>query len=365
MKINRADLLARLESVAPGLSPRETIEQSSCFVFRGGQAITFNEEIACSRELDLGLEGAVTAEKVLKLLGKLTEETVDVTAADGELIVAGVRRRAGLRLDAEIALPVDSIEPPAEWRKLPDGFAEALRVCERCTGRDENRFYLTCVNVAPRWVEASDNQQVVRFRMRTGVETASLIRRESVRHVAEMGAVEFSETPTWLHFRNAEGLVLSCRRYVEDFPSEEITKYLKTGGTPVSLPKGLAEAADRAQDFSSDNAVTDAVTVELKAGRVRVTGAGASGWYKEEGKAGYQGEPLKFLISPAVLMKVTREHNEFLVGPSTLRVDAGAFQYLSSLEVPDAKTEPAEPEEAADEGPAEPRRRRKPEPAEA
>ena len=57
--INRELFLEQLESVQPGLSTREIIEQSSCYVFRGGEVITFNDEIACSQKCDIGIEGAV------------------------------------------------------------------------------------------------------------------------------------------------------------------------------------------------------------------------------------------------------------------------------------------------------------------
>ena len=55
MKINRMNLLNVLESVHPGLSKRDMVEQSACFVFQGGRVITFNDEIACSLETELSI----------------------------------------------------------------------------------------------------------------------------------------------------------------------------------------------------------------------------------------------------------------------------------------------------------------------
>ena len=54
MLIDRAKLLAALELVSPGLSPREILEQSSCVVFRGGRIATFNDEVACSVKFPMG-----------------------------------------------------------------------------------------------------------------------------------------------------------------------------------------------------------------------------------------------------------------------------------------------------------------------
>jgi len=46
MKINRQEFLDSLEMVKAGLSPREFIEQSSCFAFKEGEVLTFNDESA-------------------------------------------------------------------------------------------------------------------------------------------------------------------------------------------------------------------------------------------------------------------------------------------------------------------------------
>ena len=61
MKINREELLNQLESVLPGLSTREIIEQSSCFVFMNKEVITYNDEISCSHKSRLDIEGAIVA----------------------------------------------------------------------------------------------------------------------------------------------------------------------------------------------------------------------------------------------------------------------------------------------------------------
>ena len=55
MKVNREDLLIKLETIAPGLSMEDSVEQCKCFVFDGIKAATFNDEIACTVDLDIGI----------------------------------------------------------------------------------------------------------------------------------------------------------------------------------------------------------------------------------------------------------------------------------------------------------------------
>src|SRR5947209_5548466 len=145
MRVNREKFLHCLESVQPGLCPRGEIEQSSCFVFKGGEVLTFNDEICCRSKsgLDKTFEGAVKGEKFLELLRKLPEEeiSVDVVRADDEtveIIVIGKGRRSGFRMEEEVTLPVDAVEKPTKWKELHKDFSDAINMVQRCAGHDES-----------------------------------------------------------------------------------------------------------------------------------------------------------------------------------------------------------------------------------
>ena len=78
LKINREELLQQLESVVPGLSVKEIIEQSKCFVFKDKKVMTYNDEVACTQDSCLDIEGAVEAMPLISLLRKLKEEEIDL-----------------------------------------------------------------------------------------------------------------------------------------------------------------------------------------------------------------------------------------------------------------------------------------------
>src|ERR1700679_2349375 len=98
VKVNREELLSKLQSVQPGLASREVIQQSSCYCVTGGYIVTFNEEIACRipSGLPKDFEGAIQATPLLALLQKLEEEFVTFEINDKELKVTGKRREAGI-----------------------------------------------------------------------------------------------------------------------------------------------------------------------------------------------------------------------------------------------------------------------------
>lgn len=329
-KVNREAILHQLECVQPGLSPKEIIEQSSCFVFQDNQVMTYNDEIACCHNSDLKLSGAVQAAPLMALLRKLPEDEIEVEAGDGELLVTGNKRKAGIRMESEILLPVEKVETPKKWKDLPADFGEAVAMVQECAGKNENDgFSITCVHLHPEWIEASDNYQIARYTMQLPIKAPSLVRRDSIKHIVALDMTEFSETESWLHFRNASGLRLSCRRYLEKF--KEFSKFLKVKGEPTTLPKGLGESADMAEIFSAENTDSTEVTVELRPGKLRLKGMGATGWYSEVKKLKYHGQPLSFMIAPKLLAEITRRHNECEIAEERLVVRSGNFIYVSCL----------------------------------
>lgn len=331
MEINRKALLGTLESVQPGLSTEATVEQSDCFLFRDGRVFTYDDEVACSSECSVEFTGAVKAKPLLELLQKLPEEVLEVEAGAKELKIKGQRRRSGVRMEEEVLLAVDQINWPEDdgWKDLPKDFCEAVEVVRQCVSKDEGSFSLTCVHITPEFVESCDNYQATRFRLNTGFEQVALIRSRAILHLAAMSVVQFAEGESWIHFRNASGITLSCRRYSEEYP--DLEDILTIDGTVAVLPEGLGEAVELAKIFSRENSDTTNVELTLTQNRLTISGEGPSGWYREVKKVQYEGDDLTFHISPAMLKAVVARSLECTIAHDKLWIDAGKFTFLTAL----------------------------------
>lgn len=338
MKINREAFITVLESVSPGLAAKEQIEQSTCYAFQAGDVFTFNDEIFCRRPSGLpqDLTGATRADKMVEQLSKWLDDELEAGVKGNDLVFSAKKRKTGFKLETAITLPIlDEAEAPTEWKKLPEGFSEAVAVAQQCASNDESgNFSLVCVHIAPKHVEACDNFQAARWPIKTGLKKPVLIRRASIAHVAKMGAEEWAETKGWLHFRSKSGLVLSVRRYLEEYP--DLSSAFAGEGKPVRLPKGLADSCDKAAVFSSEVTDENNVVITLSPGKLIIRGEGVSGWYSESKKVGYSGPALTFCASPVVLADLVKRHTEAVIAPGKLIVDAGTYRYVLHLFVPDA-----------------------------
>lgn len=333
-KVNREDFLRRLEEVRPGLSPREILEQSSSFAFQGGMVRAFNEEVACRAPSGLPKEftAAVVANKLTEVVRRLPDAEIEVEAGKEYVAVCGKRRRAEIRMQAEVLLPdIPKDEKPEKWTRLHEDFTEAVQIVEGVAGQDESDYVNTCVHFAPDWVESTDRYQIARYKFPTGVKESFLVKRDGLKHVLDLDVSHFAQTATWVHFKGPTGVILSCRRVAEQY--HDLTKFLDSKNTkPVVLPKALAEAVERAEIFSNDDDDQKSVTVELRSGKLRMEGASAAGRYEEFKNVKYDGPRMRFRIKSQTLREVVRRHADCKVSDDfRLLVDGGKWRYVAYL----------------------------------
>lgn len=331
MRLNREAFLARLESVRPGCSAKEVIEQSHCFAFKNGDVFTFNGEVACraGSGLEKTFEGAVRAGSLISILQKLADEEIEVTT-NGKLIIRGAGHSTTLNAEDKIHLPIDYVESPKVWTQLHEDFEEAVGMVKECAGKEAANFAVTCVHLHPKWVEATDTCQVMRYKVPTGVRQSILVRRDSIKHLASMGMSHISEAENWIHFKN-DTLTMSFSRYPLD-QDMGLGDSLKGKGSPIKFPKGLSQVAQRAEVFSSENSIEgNLVRVSLEPGKLTVEGTGVSGTHKARRKVIYSGPPISFMIAPKLLGDIAERYDDCQISEDRITVNGGKWRYVSFL----------------------------------
>lgn len=334
-RIKREVLIRALESVRPGLASKEVIEQSTCFVFLDGDVVTYNDELSCRMPVGLDVEGPVSARPLSDILNKYTEEEVELEQRNGEILIKGKNKRTGIPTDKTIALPVDNVEQPDKWKPLPHGFLEAATMALACAGTDENRKDLTCVHFSAGWIESSDGYQMVRYDLDLPLKKDFMLRRESVAGLLSGSPMEIAETESWVHFRSENGLVVSCRRYADDY--EDLSPHLDVEGKKIELPQGLKDSLDKAEVFSKDNPDDNILEVRLRPGQMMLKATGMTGWHEERKEVKYQGPELGFLVPPTVFRLVLDRHDPVVINEKRLAVRGENYRYVSCLRADPSK----------------------------
>ena len=335
MRVVREELLQCLEAVAVAATRTDEFRQSSCLAFAQGRVMAFDGDVACSSPSPLnGVRGAVRAGGVLEYLRKHTADEVEVTGDGERLFVKDGEEVGRFAMDKEVLLPVEQIEPPENWLPLHEDFCEAAQMVSACCGTDKSQFDQLCVHVTPKWVEAWDGQQILRYRITTPVKENFLCRAKTVKQAATLGMTHVSETPNWVHFKNPSGTVASSLRYL-DVPFHDMTALFKfDDAVKMQVPKGLAEACLRAGLFTKECRDEDVLEISLSPGSCRIVGRGITCDYDSgPRKVSYDGPAVAFRIKPELLAKVSREFSHCHVAGNRLVVDGGKWRYVVRLSV--------------------------------
>jgi len=329
MRVDRDTLLKELEMVSFGLSQREEINQSSCFLFQDGILWTYNDEISCRIKTSLPIEGAVQAKPLLEIVRKADSEELKIEQGENKLIIRGEKFKSVLGMEKEVRIELDKENEPSEWVPLNEDFSEAISMVQECAATDESMFELTCINICPDKIESCNGRQLAIYRIETNLKKSFLCRRNSIRQMVSLNMTEFSEAPVWVHFRNPSGLIYSCRRFV-DYRYPELEKILNFTGIPVSLPKDLKDTIERVEIFSGER-LEDMADVHILPNKMKITGQNAFGWLTEIREVQYSGEPIAFRIPPKLLLDISKRFSDILIGKDRIKVEAGKYVFVASI----------------------------------
>ena len=331
MKVNRESLLSTLSAVKLGLASKEIMEQTKSFAFRNGRVWAYNDSLYTSAPSPVeDVEGAVPAEELQGLLAKMKDEEVDVTASGNEMLVAGRRTKAGIRLETEIKLPLAALDKKMKWQSVCADLLEGMCIVWPFATKSLSRPELACVHIGGGNVEATDNFQIARSPAKTGKEPV-LVPAHHVPDVLAIGPVCMADRSEWLAFRNEGEVEVGVRLVEGEYP--DLSPFLKPskGMESVEFPAGLLETIERAEVFATAEFLQDErLDITFKDGHLKVRAKSDRGWIEETVRTRFKGA-MQFAVGPSLLRMVLDRSNTVTVGDGRMLVCHGKAQFSVSL----------------------------------
>lgn len=353
MKVSRSELLAALNAAAPGVASKELDAQTQSFSFSGGRVYTFNDKVAVSYPLpeNWGLEGAVHAPELLKLLSKMSGEEVTIAVNTGMLVVSNATTRAEVKLEAEMARPYEAVGVPAKWVKLPADFWKGAKMASFVASTSMAKPALMFIHIKGDTIKATDNFRLLVQKIK-GNMPEMLIPAKVVPIFQGAECVEAGKTSGWLHFRNKAGVTYSCRTLDGEIQYPDLDDLLEVDGIKVELPKELRKGLEKATAVIDAREGVAMVKIEATADRLVLSASGPYASVTERYKFKCD-EPFSFLVNPALLDDALSIGAAVTVGTNRLRIDGeeDGWVHVVALLVKEAVVDAST--EAGDEPPAE------------
>lgn len=327
--ITRTDFLDALTAARAGLEAKDSVEQSSSFVFQGGRVYTYDDEVSASHPLALKFEGALNGKKLMELLTKFDKEELKIKAGDGKFIIKSGKAKATLSYEEDITMPLDQLSDPDQWKKIPKGMVKSISFVLLSIGNDPAKPLTSCVHVTENYAESSDNIRITRHFMGKTIQGDLLIPGVAAKELKDLNPTHYAQSGGWIHFKNAEDTHLSARMMEGEFPN--LSSCFGIKGDSVELPKGLEEVLDRASVLSDDivDGVTS-ITIEGQGKTALVTSKGPDGKYEEEIELT---EELNFsFMIPAKLLVAILKHNRTgIFGQNMVLFESEEFKHAVLL----------------------------------
>jgi len=336
MKLKRSDLKAALEVVKPGLVVNGVLEQSDSFAFVEDSVVTFNQELSISHPIEgMDITGAVKADELYGLLAKLKAEELDISTTAEELLIKSERTKAGLRLFADITLPLDQLKNKGEWIKLDKDFLKALRFTMASCANQTSRPVLQNIHIHQTGLEASDGFRVSRYNVKTGLDNV-LLRASSAIKILQLNPVEVTmggdteHGDSWIHFRNEAGTIISCMTTSEEYPNTDTV--VKVKGESITFPKAMDAMIDRAHVFSKDSDfLREKIEVVLDKRVLKMRAESETGWIEDSAPIRYDGEAFTFNVIPYLFKDILQETQTCILGKDRVKFETEDWVYVAIL----------------------------------
>ncbi len=329
------DLINALESVKSGLAGKEIIEQSTSFIFRNKNIIAYNDEICAMTKSPIDIEGAVEADPLLKLLNKIKDDTIEVDIDENnEMKIKGKNFNTGIKIENEIALPVDEIEVPDEFESVPDNFSHLAKLACLTASKSLNMALLTCVHLESDKIESCDNERITICKMDREFDHDILLPAKSFSSIVKENIVGMSIDDSWAHFKTDEDVILSCRLfYNKDDEYVDLEEHIPDDeGRKITLPEEIEEIISRADIFGKDQDSGDRYAhISIKKGKLKVSAQNDSGWYKESTKVKSK-ETIVFSINTDFLRDILKITNQISVIDDVLMFSSDDYTHIVKLE---------------------------------
>jgi hypothetical protein len=335
MKIKVIELKKALETVKPGLSTLEVIEQSTSFAFINGNVVTYNDEISVMHPVALDITGAVKADLLLKYLGKIKTEEVDVEVSETELIVKSGRATSGFAFTPEVTLPLDEeLSKKGKWKTLPEEFLEYLKMASYSCAKELSDPKITCVHVNKNYIESTNNFSVSRYTLNTEVPIDPfLLPASSVSVVVSNKPTKITSGKGWVHFKNKENTIVSCRIFEDTFVDIEKVITNAKKGVGISLPDNLKDVLDKALVFvEKQNVLNEEIVVAITKKNIEISCESETGWFKETIRNKSENE-FSIRVAPSLLKIIVGKTNKcyYLEKNHLLYFDENNWKYITAL----------------------------------
>jgi DNA polymerase III sliding clamp (beta) subunit (PCNA family) len=332
--VDRAELIKALQMVIPGTAKGEALlSGTDTLVFSPDLIQTYNSHLSVSYPINVGVEGAVKAAELTKIVSKMSGSTLNLKSTEQNLTISDDNTDLEMALvDSPVgnlaaALDLESLD----WDeyKLHKEFIQGITLCLFSVSKNhQSHGTLTGVRVDGNDILSTDNFRASFFRLENPMP-AFTIPGGSVTELLKIPNLDqFAISTAWAHFQNQDGVIFSAKIFATEYPSEAVKNLFPQEAPEVSysVPKGLDKALEQAAILSySSESGGNYVSIYRERGKLVCKGEKEFGSIKTRIPVTPEEWPegIAIDINPQFLKDIMTKSRKFYVTDSGLVVFGG------------------------------------------
>lgn len=341
MKVQTKQLQQALSTLEPALSGSASLDPVAghiCFI--GGGVYAHNGQISIFTEGATGdeeLNGWVAGKRLMKFVGGLKVEEVDVSQGEGEVLLKAGRSRAGL---TTLDVPHDIDEnlfdaPDYEWDEFAEQFIEGLRFCRHAVDPNpaemaHHHLYVGDVMMA------TDPYRLAIWRDTGGEDLGLMIPYPAINPIIDQECRWTIASEDTTYFYNGQTVISFSTISPDIFPDTAPVLSLDQP-TQITLPfKQMHDVLGRigalADHVEGEGREGHSATVSISKSGIKMRAESGGGWAEEvvRTRGGTGGGPT-FNINVENFLQFTEEATEVWVDKSRIKFVGDHYEYVLAL----------------------------------
>ncbi len=333
--MERKELVVAVTTIMTGIERSGSALGMDYMIFQNFWLRSMKDFISVSLPFETGIECAVKAEELQKILSKMEGDQIKIALIGEKLQIKDGRTTLNMSILSDdtfqqLSARMGNLYPSPEeidWKVLPDDFSDGLELSFYSAGTEASLGPYEGVHFDTQQFMSTDNKRVSVYKCASKLPFTFTLPTEAVGDLLKLhcGLTHVADSKSWIHFLCDNGLIASARRKMDDYPLNTVAgifdkkmEFAKANEV-YSFPVGLERSIDRAEVLCSQDesfSYKDFIHLTVSKGILFIKGEREAGSivdkivWKENPPEG-----LDLQISPKFLRKIIHVTRQFKLSP--------------------------------------------------
>jgi hypothetical protein len=221
-----------------------------------------------------------------------------------------------------------------KWKQLPENFNNTVSFVSLGCASGLLNPKLICIHVNEKgFIESSDNSRIIHCKVENIPVKTFLIPGNSAELVIKYKPVKIAQEVDWVHFKNEEGTIISCRTFNDTFVDTSQFLNLKSKNK-IEFPTNINDILENAIVFvKKESSFGEFVNIHIENNQIIVSSKTDFAWFEQKQRIKYSGDKVQFLIKPNLLKDILTKTNICYLLDKMLLFKGEDWLYLTTIVV--------------------------------